>query len=378
MVGACLALGLANQGKSILILEPNLPTAFSPQQAPDLRISAISAGSVDLLTGLGAWQHVLGMRAKALTGLSVWEEQQARTNFSAQELGKASIGYMAENRIVQLALHQALSKCDKVSWLTESALKSIRSDTNHVELVLSNNKVIQAALLVGADGSRSSVRSLANITTSGWQYSQQALGILIECHTESEAVTWQQFCPTGPRAFLPMYDNFASLVWYDSKERLDQLKGLPADKLKAQVLAAFPRELPDFKVIKCAAFPLTRLHATHYYKERVAIIGDAAHCINPLAGQGVNLGFKDVKVLLGELKAVIDLSDGRQVTKALANYQNRRMLDNLAMMSAMDILYKGFSNDIAPIKRLRNLGLKLANISPFAKKQAMKYAMGLE
>lgn len=375
MVGACLALGCAKQGKKVAMIEANQPRAFSPEQGPDIRLSAISAGTIKLLEELGAWQHILAMRSKPLLGLSVWEQAESRTDFHASELGADYIGHMVENRVVQLGLYQALVKYDNVTWIEPHRVNKIEQG-EQVQLHFAGAEILTSRILIGADGVNSEVRRLVNIGTSGWQYAQQALGILIDCGQESPAVTWQQFHPSGPRAFLPMYANYASLVWYDGKERINELQGLSTGKLKEQITAAFPPELGHIEVLSCAAFPLQRLHAASYFSHRVAIIGDAAHCINPLAGQGVNLGFKDVRVLLEQLEQLDDFS-AQAVTAAFSAYQRKRMPDNLLMMSSMDLLYKGFSNTIAPLRGLRNLGLKLANSNTFAKKQAMKYAMGI-
>jgi 2-octaprenyl-3-methyl-6-methoxy-1,4-benzoquinol hydroxylase len=207
----------------------------------------------------------------------------------------------------------------------------------------------------------------------GWQYSQQVLAIQIKTHGAQQDITWQQFTPSGPVAFLPLYDGYASLVWYQQSDYIRQLKNLPKQKLKEQILVNFPSELGDFDVLELASFPITRMHAHQYVKNNVVLIGDAAHSINPLAGQGVNLGFKDVAELLEGFSHTALVDDPNR----LHTYEKKRRRDNLIMMSAMDVIYTTFSNHNFVLNVLRNVGLKLANKSGPIKRQVMKYAMGL-
>ncbi|MDU0354862.1 FAD-dependent monooxygenase [Paraglaciecola aquimarina] len=224
---------------------------------------------------------------------------------------------------------------------------------------------------------------MSNIGVIGWQYAQQALGISIKTNTDTQDITWQQFTTDGPLAFLPLYDGFGSLVWYNTAENIRWLKSLSNEKLKQEIVQTFPAELVDFEVLATASFRLTRMHANRYFKGHVVLVGDAAHTINPLAGQGVNLGFKDVTALLQSLDKSTAKFGHQQALNAvnrqqwLTAYQSARRLDNGLMMSAMDSLYGVFSNDFPPFSIIRNLGLKLANRSGPLKKQALKYAMGI-
>ena len=227
------------------------------------------------------------------------------------------------------------------------------------------------------------VRAAANIGVQGWQYSQQALGIQIKTYDVQQDITWQQFTPDGPMAFLPLYDGFASLVWYNSANEIKQLKSLSKEKLKQHIVQHFPADLTDFEILDVASFPLTRMHANQYFKGSTVLIGDAAHTINPLAGQGVNLGFKDVAVLLDIIRKELAINEPAVILQPnnycdwLKKYEESRRRDNLMMMSAMDLLYSLFSNRNTPFELLRNLGLKLANNAGPIKNNVMKYAMGL-
>ena len=387
MVGAALALGLAQQQFKVAVIEPYLPAPFNAETGPDLRVSAISEASVTLLKALGAWEHIAAMRVKPYTGLSVWDDPAHRTDFTAQSIDMPQLGFFVENRLLQLGCHHALKQFDNVELITGQTVQDIQL-TNTAKVSLSNGRTIEASWLVGADGANSQVRKAAGIGTTGWQYAQQAMGITIKMENAVESVTWQQFTSSGPKAFLPMFDNFASLVWYDSPDELKRIKSLKASQLESEILKTFPDELTrngnSFSVIDKAIFPLTRSHANHYVKGCCALVGDAAHTINPLAGQGVNLGFKDVEAFLSvssNLKTNSTandlLTDGAFSQRLISNYEKPRKRDNLVMMTAMDGFYTLFSNDVAPIKWIRNQLLSVAQRIEPAKQEVLKYAIGL-
>ncbi|MFT4994412.1 MAG: 2-octaprenyl-3-methyl-6-methoxy-1,4-benzoquinol hydroxylase [Paraglaciecola sp.] len=372
MVGAASALGLAKRGFSIALIEHNMPDTFDPAQPPDLRVCAISIASEGLLTQLGAWQHINAMRLCPYRRLSVWEKPNCRSDFNCADIHASHIGHIVENRLIQLGLHQALRAYPAVTWFSATKVKKII--TGHAPVVeLADGQTIASTYLIGADGANSQVRQAANIGSQGWQYAQQALGIQIKTTEPQQDITWQQFTPTGPVAFLPLYDGYGSLVWYNEVEKIRYLKTLSKQKLKEQIIQHFPKDLVDFEVQQVASFPINRMHANQYVKDKVVLVGDAAHSINPLAGQGVNLGFKDVAVLLEGFSQTSAL-DKPEVLRA---YETARRRDNLIMMSAMDAIYGTFSNQHGPLRLLRNLGLKLANNSGPIKQQVLKYAMGL-
>ncbi|MDF2179368.1 FAD-dependent monooxygenase [Aliiglaciecola sp. CAU 1673] len=374
MVGAAMALGLARRHWQVAVVEPHPVQPFSASQPPDLRVSAISAASETLLDALGAWDAVSAMRLCPYSRLAVWEAPGSRTEFDADKINVSRLGHIIENRILLLGLLEALKACSTVTWF--NAAVSQLSVGKPSSLCLSDHQVLEAPLIIGADGGRSKVRELAGIGTSGWQYSQQAMAISVKTQAPQQDITWQEFHPSGPRAFLPLYDGYASLVWYDSADKIRELQSLSPAQLKAAIKTAFPPELVDFEVLDTAAFPLARMHANQYVKNNVVLVGDAAHTINPLAGQGLNLGFKDVACLLNELDG-IEAGDSEALGNALKRYERKRRPDNLIMMSAMDAFYLGFSNDIAPLRLARNLALSLAERSGPIKDKVMKYAIGL-
>ncbi|WP_394220819.1 FAD-dependent monooxygenase [Alteromonas gracilis] len=389
MVGAALALGLAQQQFKVVVIEPYLPAPFNADDGPDLRVSAISEASVTLLKALGAWEHIAAMRVKPYKGLSVWDDPAHRTDFTAQSIDMPQLGFFVENRLLQLGCHEALKQFDNVELISGQRVTDIQlADTATVKL--SNGRAVQAKWLIGADGANSQVRKAAGIGTTGWQYAQQAMGITIEMDKPVEPITWQQFTSSGPKAFLPMFDNYASLVWYDSPDELHRIKSLKANQLVNEILNTFPEELTQgnnsFSIIDKAVFPLTRSHANHYVKGCCALIGDAAHTINPLAGQGVNLGFKDIEAFLSVTANFSNANtNGKQLAliekafsqKLIADYEKPRKRDNLVMMTAMDGFYTLFSNEVGPIKWIRNQLLSVAQRIEPAKQEVLKYAIGL-
>ncbi|HDG1691869.1 TPA: 2-octaprenyl-3-methyl-6-methoxy-1,4-benzoquinol hydroxylase [Kluyvera georgiana] len=373
MVGGALALGLAQNGFSVVVLDKAPPPAFDPTAQPDVRISAISAASVQLLRSQGVWDAVLAMRAHPWRRLETWEWETAHVVFDAAELKLPNLGYMVENNVLQLALWQALEAHPQVTLLHGNALTEMQGQHLH----LAEGTEIVARLVVGADGAQSQVRQLAGIGVHGWQYPQSCMLITVKSENEPGDSTWQQFTPTGPRAFLPLYDNWASLVWYDTPARIRQLQSLTMAQLQREIIAHFPERSGKVTPVAAAAFPLTRRHAQRYVQAGLALVGDAAHTIHPLAGQGVNLGYRDVDALLDVLTNARSVGEDWASLQVLQRYQSRRRVDNLLMQSGMDLFYAGFSNDLGPLRILRNVGLMAAQRAGVLKRQALKYALGL-
>ncbi|RWR02645.1 2-octaprenyl-3-methyl-6-methoxy-1,4-benzoquinol hydroxylase [[Pantoea] beijingensis] len=376
MVGAALASGLAQQGFAVAVLEQQPPEAFDAARDPDVRISAIGSASVDLLKQLEVWPAIEAMRAAPYRKLETWEWQTARVMFDADSLGLPELGYMVENGVLQLALWQRLQQ-QKVSLFCPATLKRIEQYNGGWTLTLNNEEQLQARLVVGADGANSFVRQQAGIGINGWNYTQSCMLITIRAEHDTGDTTWQHFTPQGPRAFLPLFDNWASLVWYDSPARIRQLQALPMAQLQKEIQASFPARLGHFTPVAAASFPLVRRHATHYVQQGIALVGDAAHTINPLAGQGVNLGYRDVDALIDVLTHARNNAEDWSSESVLLRYQRKRQKDNLLMQTGMDLFYFAFSNRIPPLRILRNLGLIAAEHSGVLKRQALRYALGL-
>ncbi|MGL6556446.1 FAD-dependent monooxygenase [Aeromonas dhakensis] len=374
MVGAATACLLAAQGLSIRVIETRLPEQYTPEQPLDLRVSAISQASVALLEQAGGWQHLQQMRLCPYRRLETWELDGFATRFNAADLGLPQLGYIIENRLVQLALLRRMEDFPNIQTHTPAAVTSLRQGADEAVLTLDDGSELAARWVLACDGAESRTRQLAGIGVSRFEYRQHCMLINIDTDFEQEDITWQQFTPSGPRAFLPLPGRRGSLVWYDSPARIRALAAMSNEGLAAEVRRHFPARLGGFSVAGKGSFPLVRRHANDYHAGRVLLLGDAAHTINPLAGQGVNLGFKDVACWADLLQ-----SAGAEWHKPelATRYERRRRPDNLLMQSGMDLFYGVFSNEIGPLKLARNLALNLADKAGPLKEMALRYALGL-
>lgn len=374
MIGGAMAIGLSRLGYKVAVIEAHKPESFNMDSFPDLRVSALNRFTQRLLQRYNVWDRVVAMRCQQYQRLSVWENAASPLHFEASQIGENYLGYFVENRILQLALLETIES-EHPSNIQVVYAKAIDINVSNGCIKLDNADHIYANTLIGADGGNSQLREEANIGITGWQYEQRANVFLVKMMSEFEAATWQQFTPQGPIAFLPLFNGYANLVWYADAATSQYIRNTSIKEIKKDVLARFPSSLGNFEVVDKTAFPLRRMHANRYSRNNVVLIGDAAHQINPLAGQGVNLGFKDVAALVESIK-------NKPITEsnhaALLDYENKRRIPNLLMMSAMDVFYQTFSNDVSPLKLLRNLGIRAANKAGPFKNKALKYAMGIE
>ncbi|MFQ2738618.1 FAD-dependent monooxygenase [Aeromonas caviae] len=374
MVGAATACLLAAEGLSVRVIETRLPEPYAPEQSLDLRVSAISQASVALLTRAGAWQYLQQMRLCPYRRLETWELDGFATRFDAVDLGLPQLGYIIENRLIQLALLKRMEDFPTIQTHTPAAVTSLRQSADDAVLTLDDGTELQARWVLACDGAESHTRRLAGIGVSRFEYRQHCMLINIDTDFAQEDITWQQFTPSGPRAFLPLPGCHGSLVWYDSPARIRALAAMSNEALAVEVRRHFPSRLGGFTVTAKGSFPLVRRHANDYHAGRVVLLGDAAHTINPLAGQGVNLGFKDVACWTG----LLGKAGPQWHELALAGrYEGRRRPDNLLMQSGMDLFYGVFSNEIGPLRLARNLALNLADKAGPLKEMALRYALGL-
>lgn len=378
MVGSAVACCLGGSDLKVAVIENQVPEAFSAEQPHDLRVSALSIASKNILEAVGAWQGVTSRRCCPFKRMRVWEDA-GDTLFDSDDIRYPELGYIVENRITQLALLDRLPNFDNVQLMMPQTISKINYDGHESEVVLADGRVLHAKLLVAADGGQSRVRQAVGLGVTSWDYNQHALVIYIETAYPQQDITWQRFVPSGPQAFLPLPGPYGSIVWYHSPDEVRRLQALPYEQLKTELVKAFPDCLGEVKqVLGVASFPLKRQHAQHYVKPGVALVGDAAHMINPLAGQGVNIGLLDAAALA---EVVIQAqSQGKNIADlaVLQRYESLRRNENLKMMTLMDVFYRCFSNDILPVKLLRNIGLGLAQRITPARKKVMKAAMGLE
>lgn len=395
MVGATIACGLARSNLKVAVIDPQLPKPFVENDVPHIRVSAISYASEQVLKHVGAWGDIISKRVCSYRRLAVNElpakqglaaklpdiSNWARTEFNAEAIGQTHLGHIIENDIVHLALHEQMHKLENLKVLCPDEIIAMNLQSKDKTLVLSNHGELIARLIIGAEGAQSHVRTEAGIGQTKEQYEQHAFVCTVSYEGAQEDITWQSFTPHGPIAFLPLSDvdktHYASLVWYDSPEKITYLKSLDEMALLAHFKREYPDTLPNLLSIKeRASFPLFRSHALSYIKQGIVLAGDAAHTINPLAGQGVNLGLLDAAELIEVLIQANLNNEDIASEKVLSRYQKARRKENQIMMATMDAFYYGFSNNILPLRVLRNIGLGLANHAGFAKNNVMKYAIG--
>ena len=379
MVGAAVACSLGDSSLSVAVIESALPEDFETTQPHDLRVSALSIASKNILETVGAWTGIENRRLCPFRRMRVWETA-GDTEFNSDAIEHPALGYIVENRITQLALLERLKTFNNIQLISPANIKKIRYTLGQdSEVELENQRILTAKVLVAADGGQSKVRQSVGIGVTSWDYKQHALVIYISTAYEQQDITWQRFVPSGPQAFLPLSGKFGSIVWYNTPDEVTRLKSLPYAALKTELITAFPDCLGQVEeVLGVASFPLKRQHAQSYAKPGVVLVGDAAHMINPLAGQGVNIGLLDAaalgEVLIEASKKGENISD----ISVLKRYEKLRRNENLKMMTVMDVFYQVFSNDVLPLKFIRNLGLGLAERVLPAKNKVMRAAMGLE
>lgn len=378
MTGAGLASVLAQQGLRIALFEAYEPQPFDLSQPFDLRISALSPQTQAVMERTEAWQNLLAMRACPYRRMRVWEMQGfGDLTFDASQVGAAELGHIVENRVTQFALWQALEGIDNVTLLCpQKPVKTYRKDgVMHVET--ETGELFSSKLLVAADGGQSMVRQQFGIGVTRSQYQQACLVASVDTQLGQQDITWQRFTPTGPQAFLPLPGQHGSVVWYHQTDEVRRLNGLSNDELANEIMHHFPSQLGAIKVLEKGYFNLQKQHAQHYVQDGLVLIGDAAHMINPLAGQGVNLGFQDIACLDEVITNALACGKDWWRADVLMDYQQRRRMANRLMMETMDAFYHGFSNDQQGLKWVRNGALALARLTPI-KRQVIRYAMGMQ
>lgn len=376
MVGATLGCLLANQGKKVAVIEAFAAKPFSADDDYDLRVSAISRASQNALSKAGAWPAIEAMRSCPYEAMQVWDAAgDGEVRFDAAELGEPDIGHIVENRVIQLAVAEALERLETATLYQPNKLEDFSVNEKNVTVTLDNGKQISAQLLVGADGANSQVRTLAGIDIERDDYGQSGLVTIVKTEKPHEYTAWQRFQSTGPVAFLPMADGSSSIVWTLPSDLADYYCSIGKNDFKKALAEALDHKLGKItKVADRGAFPLKGSQAKPYVLERIALVGDAAHTIHPLAGQGVNLGLKDAVELASQLtQTKLDLGN----LKTLRRYERARRGDNLLTMRAMEGFRLLFGHSASPVKTVRNVGMKMFNQLPLVKNEVIRKAMGL-
>ncbi|WP_238481463.1 FAD-dependent monooxygenase [Motilimonas sp. E26] len=379
MVGLTLARALHDVPIKIAVIEGReLELEFS--EIADNRVSAINAASQTVLEKLGVWSNLNLSRSQAYEQMQVWDQDSfGQLQFSAQQNRTANLGHIIENRNLQLALLHTLERQENVQIFCPQRIAQLALGEGEAWITLDNGHALTSKLVVGADGAESWVRKQAAIPLTFRDYQHHALVATIATTEWHQNTAWQIFKPEGPLAFLPLFNpHHCSIVWSTSPEQASKLIALPDDEFNKQLAMAFDNRLGLCRVQgERHSVPLRMRYARDFAKHRVALIGDAAHTIHPLAGQGVNLGLMDAAALAQEIKKNVTLGLDIGQLPQLRGYERWRKSQAMEMIVAMEGLKQGFSGNHPLKKLIRDVGLSLLNNAPLVKKTLLKQAMGL-
>ena len=374
LVGASLALALAPSGLSVVLVEARAPA--TPSTSWDSRIYAVSPGSAAFLADVGAWQGVDAERVARVETMRIFgDDASSRLEFSAYEAGLRELAFIAESGRMQTALWQCLSRAAHVKRLCPATCDALVQHADDSEIVLAGGMTLRAQLVVGADGAQSWVREQAGIKTTAHDYQQNAVVANFASALPHHDTAYQWFRPDGVLALLPLPGKRVSMVWSTRETYARDLLALDAGELAQRVGEASDGVLGTLDIITpAAAFPLRLQRVEQFVKPRLALVGDAAHNVHPLAGQGVNLGFRDARELAAVLcdrGAQSDCGD----YNLLRRYERARKEDVLSMQLATDGLQKLFASQAVWLSRARNFGVRMVESQPLIKNLLVKHAV---
>lgn len=388
MVGLSLACGLADSQLSVLVLEAGQPVEpIEPKKSRrrghqldsgfEPRVSAINLGTRRFLERTGVWEKCETDRFAAFKEMLVWDARgTSRIEFGADMIGEACLGYIAENRRIMLGLSARIRELDNVEMHHDVSVQVFERIDDGYRVVLNDEHVVTCRLLIGADGGNSRIRELADLKTFRWNYDQQALVTTVQTERPHDNIARQSFTPTGPLAFLPLAnDRLCSIVW--STRDIDKLNAMSDETLCDELGKASEYALGEVTGVDARySFPLYQQHAMRYTRSHLALIGDAAHTIHPLAGQGANLGFADANALAIELcqcrLSNLDPGDGA----LLRRFERRRKPDNLLMASIMEAFKRIYDIDDPRLSWIRNTGMRWVQENGALKARLVRFASG--
>ena len=357
----------------------------SPADADvDLRVSAVSLGSASLLRGLGAWDTISSVRASAFEGMRVWDARSEFDGpetlfFDAADFGVPELGFIVENVLIRVALLDALADAN-VDLRFATPIRSVdaAASERRFDVHLDNGEVLSPDLLIGADGAGSLVRKGASIPVRAWQYPQSALVTHVRPELPHQAIAWQRFLKNGPIALLPLADGRASVVWSTSPEKVTEALDADAAGLAEMLTTASDGVLGELVVEGPAgSFPLRAQHALRYIEPGLALVGDAAHSVHPLAGQGANLGFADADALARAIASAIQTGEYPGDLPTLRHYERARRGANATMLHFIDSINRLFLSDRGLLAGLRTSGMRLFNRSGPIRRRAVEVALGI-
>lgn len=379
MVGATLACALAQQDFNIALVETRAPDCTWPQAVFDIRTSAITRASQRMFEEIGAWAGMAARRVCPYREMRVWDATgNGAIHFDSAAIGEPDLGHIIENGVIQAALWERTAELPGITRYCPAQPQSLSLAHDGAALVLQDGTRLSARLIVGADGGQSWTRQQAGLPTYGWSYQQHAVVAVVRTERDHQDTAWQRFNTEGPLAFLPLAEQTFGIVWSTAPEHAEQLVAIDKTAFLKELHLSFGDALGRMlEVGERAAYPLRLSHTLRYTATRLALVGDAAHSIHPLAGQGVNLGLSDARALIHTLLDARAKQQDLGHALVLRRFERARKADNLLMMTVMDGFKRLFSNDQPVLKGTRNLGLSLTDRLTPVKNAVMRQALGL-
>jgi len=381
MVGLPLGLALAQGGLKTVIADA-VPPAKMLEPSFDGRVSALAYASVRMLRALGVWED-LAPNAQPIREILVTDGQVGKPaspfslHFDADEVGAEALGHIAENRHIRAALYKTVETSSNLELMAPSVVTSVRTEAGCTVARLKDGEEISAALVIAADGRDSALRTQMGIQVIGWSYPQTGIVAIVEHEKPHNGVAYEHFLPSGPFAILPMTGNRSSLVWTEAKVKAPGLLALDEEKFNAELAQRFGAHLGKTSAAGPRwSYPLSFHIARDFVRTRFALAGDCAHGIHPIAGQGLNLGLKDAAALAEVLLDAARLGRDIGALDTLKRYERWRRFDSFALAASTDALNRLFSNDIAPLRHLRDLGLGVVDSIAPARRFFMRHAGG--
>jgi 2-octaprenylphenol hydroxylase len=379
--GALLARGMRGDASlSVALLEPRLPGPAAADSRHDPRVVALSRASERLLRRAAAWSQIPPSRLSAYERMRIWHESIAATSpgvlvFDAADVGEPNLGYIAESRALQVALLAAF--VDAGGHIEAAPLTALAIGEQEVQ-VSTPQGTLSARLVVGADGAQSAVRAAAGLTVETRPYGQTAIVANVATERSHEATAWQRFLHDGTLAFLPLADGTSSIVWSADDTRAMSLVSLSDEAFAAELDRASDQALGRTSLVsERLSFPLMRLAAQRYVAQRVALIGDAAHVVHPLAGQGVNLGLLDAAALAQQVTNATAAREDPGALRVLRAYERWRKSEVAGMALSIDAFDRLLAHGAGPLARLAQRGLSWVNASQEVRRFFIRRALGL-
>ena len=375
LVGATLALALGEAGLRVAVVERSSAPPAAPGPTWGTRVSAFTVASERILRALGAWPEIPADRIGPIREMHVWE-RTGEVHFDSAAIGEPVLGHIIENAVVQWAVEQRIAVLPNIEWHRGADLAGLAIGEGEAQAAIGGRR-LRASLVVGADGARSRVRDLAGIDVDEGDYHQEAVVTEVRTATPHRATAWQRFLPAGPLAFLPLANGASSIVWSTTPEHAGQLCSLDRDAFAFEVADAFEWKLGAVTAPgPRASFALRHLHARAYVLDRVALAGDAAHIVHPLAGQGVNLGLLDAAALAEVVGRARCLGRDIGSRATLRRYERWRRGHNALTQAVLGGFRHLFSNPWGPVRGLRETGLGLTDRLPPLKARFVRFASG--